>query len=115
MERDWDLIRHLLLEIEKKQDTRPVDLTIESHPASTVTYHLELLAAAGLIEGIRTAGDAYYPRGLTWQGHDFLDAIRDETVWNKTKRIMKEKVGSLSFDVLKTLASSVAKEVLDLT
>ena len=80
----------------------------------TVPYHLELLADAGLVKGFRTAGDAYYPRSLSWQGHDFLDAIRDETVWNKTKGIMKGKGGSITFDVLKALATSVLKGMFGL-
>ena len=58
MTRDWDLIRHLLLEIEEKPDTRPGKHAVEPHPESTVTCHLELLADDGRIDGIPTAGDA---------------------------------------------------------
>lgn len=64
MRRDWDLIRHLLREIEEKPDTRPGKHTAEPHPESTVACHLELLADAGRIDGIRAAGDAYDPRSL---------------------------------------------------
>jgi hypothetical protein len=47
---------------------------------------------------------SWIPKGLTWDGHEFLDAIRNDTVWNKTKRVIADKGGSIPFDVLKDLA-----------
>ena len=41
---------------------------------------------------------------LTWDGHEFLDAIRNEGTWNKIKAFVKEKSASLSFDVIKAVA-----------
>ncbi len=44
-----------------------------------------------------------WPRSLTWGGHDFLDAIRNDDVWSKTKSTVQEKVGSATFEVVKAL------------
>lgn len=46
---------------------------------------------------------------LTWNGHEFLDNVRNDTVWAKLKRAVAEKGGAVSFDVLKALALSYAK------
>ena len=46
---------------------------------------------------------------LTNEGHDFLDSIRNETVWNRTKVKLVEFGGSSSLEVVKTLAISVFK------
>jgi hypothetical protein len=47
------------------------------------------------------------------QGHDFLDTIRSESVWRETKRRLGEKGITASVEVIKSLAESVAKQVLD--
>lgn len=43
---------------------------------------------------------------LTWEGHDFLDKIRSETVWNKTKETIVKKGLPFVFDVVKELATA---------
>jgi len=40
---------------------------------------------------------------MTWAGHDFLDACRDEGMWQKAKSIIGEQMKSAPFDVLKTV------------
>ncbi len=44
---------------------------------------------------------------ITWEGHKFLDTIRDNKVWSQTKSVLS-KVSSASI----TFASSVASQVL---
>ena len=50
-------------------------------------------------------------RRLTWAGHDYLDAVRDPKVWQKTKDAT-EKVGSWTFEIVKELAKSFVTEEL---
>ena len=47
--------------------------------------------------------DCFVVRGLTWQGQDFVDTIRDPVVWKRTMEAVK-KVGDVSFDVLVGIA-----------
>lgn len=71
-----------------------------------------MLAEAGLIE----AQDASHMQGrriivlrMTWQGHEFLDRIRDPQIWAKTKEGAK-RVGSFSLDVLSDIARGIIKK-----
>lgn len=108
MKRDMDLIRKILLAIEAhpKPDSweKPIDFNIEGHSSEEISYHLKLLAEAGLIEAkdVTTIGKYEWRANcLTWQGHEFLDASRDESRWKKAKRLVFEKTGGLSFEMLK--------------
>jgi len=40
---------------------------------------------------------------MTWAGHDFLDASRDEGLWQEAMGIIGEQVKSAPFDVIKTI------------
>ena len=42
---------------------------------------------------------------LTWDGHDFLDSVRDPTVWERTREGAK-KLGGVSLDVFVDLAKA---------
>ena len=56
------------------------------------------------------AGDGLCAFGvgrLTWEGHEFLDQIRDDTVWNNTKKTIKEKALPFVFDVVKSISSGI--------
>lgn len=51
---------------------------------------VKILADAGLLDSYEpTYGDdriyAFSVGSLTWAGHDFLDKIRENTLWNRTK------------------------------
>jgi len=37
---------------------------------------------------------------MTWAGHDFLDAARDETLWNKAKQTVMKPNASYTFENL---------------
>ena len=53
-----------------------------------------LLDEAGLIEAIDLSsrnGPAWLPQRLTWAGHEFIEASRDESRWHKALNLMKEK------------------------
>ena len=108
MKRDMDLIRKILLRIEAhpKPFSWDVPLDIPDYPENEVYYHVKLLEKAGLIEAhIKVAlnGSVGYcmVNSLTWEGHEFLEASRDDSRWEKVKRLVLEKTGSLSFEVLK--------------
>lgn len=113
MKRDMDLIRNILLEIEEiPYDAGLYDLQIEGYSPLEVSYHIMLLDQAGYVDGenASTMGNAKWKvRSLTWQGHEFLEASRDESRWNKAKTIMKDKGGGMVFDVFKQLLGELMK------
>jgi hypothetical protein len=118
MKRDMDLVRQILLQIEAAQQPRgPVKLTIPGHSEEEVSYHVKLPAQAGLITAVDNStmqSVSWQAAGLTWPGHEFLDSIKNETVWDKTKAVVKEKGGAISFEVLKGLVTKVALGVFGL-
>lgn len=104
MKRDMDLCREILRQMEVHPNPEgPIKIKIEGRPDQEITYHLHLLRQADLIEAIEKttfAGMAYAPQRLTWKGHEFLDAARDDTIWRKAKERLLGVAGGLTFDLL---------------
>jgi hypothetical protein len=46
---------------------------------------------------------------LTWAGHEFADAARDETRWKKAMGFVKEKGGAVTIGVLTQLLISLMR------
>jgi hypothetical protein len=85
-------------------------------PAS-VDGHIHLLVEAGLIEAKEVphhlrqpVHGRLYPTRLTWAGHDFLDAIRRDRVWEK----VKAEGADLPFGVVKELAIATLRAMIGL-
>lgn len=91
MKRDLELIRNILLAIEASEDDEPasIDLNFPGVDDLLLYGHVRLLQEAGFIHAIQRQGfnsrALWIPHSLTWRGHDFLSAIRDETVWLRVK------------------------------
>ena len=107
MKRDMDLIRTILLKIEEQGDPQLRRVpTIQGADEHTVRSHVGLLLDAGLVRAIDASTYSsrdYLEIGLTWEGHEFLDNIRDPEIWRKTKSGAK-KVGSFSIGILAEIA-----------
>jgi hypothetical protein len=118
MKRDMDLIRELLLKLESVPSEMgdvfsfsPEDkeVTVEGFTPAQIEYHLSLLREIGFIEcpdsqpmlGITFSG-------LTWAGHDYIDAVRDPEIWRKTK-LGAEAAGGFTVDLLRDLAKGLLK------
>ena len=113
MKRDMDLVRRILFEVEKLPPLTARRIEIEGYSMNEVAYHCEMLYRYGLIK--RYHGDEidqldgvidFWAEDLTWQGHDFLEKIREDTVWNKTKRVMKDKGLPFVLETINIIASS---------
>ncbi len=92
MKRDWDLIREILVALEDKKESKGI-LRLKDFPSGReqeISYHVALLLDAGLVEGSMPSEfgppvKRFNLSRLTWEGHDFLDAIRNDDVWSKIK------------------------------
>ena len=123
MKRNMDLIRRILLAIEGEPSTQH-EFSIEGVDDLELWYNVDLLVKADLIRGVdvRWAADGAGPYAhskglvaLTWDGHDFLDAIRSESVWQKANEKANASgldIQSLTFEVIKSLCVSTAKQIL---
>lgn len=116
MKRDLELCRKILIEVENTNHSQGIrDLKIESYDATLIKYHIHLLNQAGLIDAViqRDSANEIYATDvfeLTWDGHEFLDSIKNERVWNKVIEFVKKKGGDMSFSVLKELAVKFSSE-----
>ena len=124
MRRDLDLIRKLLLYFENKDGAQVIlnveDMGVEGYDASTLRYHLFLMHDAGLLhaQAQRSSTDPtrvvqVYPFFLTWEGHDFLDSIRDETRFNQIKKALVQEVGGWTLGLVKSLGTTLIQQQLD--
>lgn len=124
MKRDMDLIRAILLELE---DSPPGEGKVRSPALAerlhkderTVGEHLRLMGDAGLVtitdfpESPRS--ECWVTgRGITWEGHEFLEAIRSDSVWPTVKAKLATVGGGASIAVVKAIAVQVVKEKLGL-
>ncbi len=98
MKRDMDLIRTILLKVEADetlsgsfQAVNAATFGITDHTDTEVIYHLVMLVEAGFLVGnikLVNVGQIVISK-LTWNGHEFLDDIRDPEIWRKTKERAK--------------------------
>ncbi len=116
MQRNMDLVRTILMRMERNPSGRaPRDLEI-GYPANEVGYHVHIMMQEGLIEGIdvtstESKGPEAIPTNLTWKGHEFLDLARDQDRWNRAKAIIA-KVGSAPISVwMKVLTDLLQKSM----
>ena len=120
MVRDNDLVRDILLKIEAAQKSPLVidDLGITDYDREAIGYHLQLLEEVGYIVANFAYGDNVVQEALidrlTWDGHEFLDTIRSDSVWAQTKSTVAATVGSASIEVIKAVATAVALRMLGL-
>lgn len=120
MKRNWDTIRDVLLKAEKLEPDATLRLSdFDEEKADEIAYHVKLLDESGLIkvsidEFCGGAGIHFDLYRLTWSGHDFLDAIRNESTWSKTKAMITDKGGAMTFELIKSVAISLTKTALGL-
>jgi len=97
MKRDFDLIRKILLYVEENHKEGSLMINkLEDYDNQTLIFHGKLLKDQGLIEGraleyLTPGNDDFQCFGLTSEGYEFLDKIRDNTKFKKAiKTIIDE-------------------------
>lgn len=102
MKRDMDAVRALLLKMEESPNsmfTYDEFAQMVIGDGNEVVGLVQLLHSGGFLE--RSQKGVYR---MSWAGYEFLDKIRDEEIWRKTKA-GADKVGSWSVKLLGDLAS----------
>lgn len=111
MKRDMDLCRKILLKIEEEFVDVSLYLEIEGYSAEEIAYHCRIMHEAGLLASFKAqyANNHLYDFAvgpLTWEGHEFLDRIRDDSIWGKTKNTIIKKGLPMIFEVIKSIAQA---------
>jgi uncharacterized protein DUF2513 len=112
MQRDIDLMRLLLLELEGEQS-----IDLGTYAPEQLNFHKALIVDAGFAEGIinystsKNASadipDVAILRRLTYAGHEFLDSAKNEKVWNKAKEIVRRNGLALTLEAMKISLAEV--------
>lgn len=108
-----------MLQIEALPAAPPVQYRMSEIEDPVLLAHLELLIDAGLVNGKiarshGTRGDVISVAGLTWQGHEWVEMVRSQSVWNETKSTVLEQGGVLSFELTKAVAAKLLRARLGL-
>ncbi|WP_254512768.1 DUF2513 domain-containing protein [Anatilimnocola floriformis] len=107
MKRDMDAVRSILAMLEESDgqpDFRP--LITSTFTVRHLSYHLYLIHDAGLAIGIEQSnlGGGDFPfvllTHLTNAGHDFLEAARNDSQWNKAKEAALSSGAGLTLNIL---------------
>ncbi len=116
MKRDMELIRLQLLEVEGE----PPPPDFAGYTEEQQVYHMALCIEAGLVDGVVVPNATGYPAAtsairLTWKGHEFLDAARNDTIWKKAIGHIRKTGVQVTLPVLEELLKKAARELLGLT
>lgn len=105
MKRDMDCFRAVLLKIEELPSNTILNGTeVEGYSAEQTAYHIKLAQDAGFIvaKSLADEADIFMVERLTYAGHEFLDAARQDTLWQKAKQMVLKNAGTLTIEALKT-------------
>ncbi len=108
MKRDIELVREILLWMEAQAEGRNVNtwkFDIPERTQKEIGYHAYLMHQAGLIiayDGTPIEADTpnWIPSMITWAGHEFIAASRDNGLWEKAKKHVIGPAVGISFTLL---------------
>lgn len=116
LERDMELVFKILKKIvdSEYKEIYCKPLKIDGYESDQIGYHLYLMNNAGLLEANiqdSTVGPMFDRAifiEMTWEGYEFLDALKNETVFKKFKNILKEKGQNIPFKVASELLMQIS-------
>ncbi|KSU21085.1 hypothetical protein LMG9449_0521 [Lactococcus lactis subsp. lactis] len=117
-----DLIRDILFAVEEKSspneivDSDYIYKKTNQYDTDAVFYHVKQAELSGMFTEVvyYYSSDEEQPfsiMDLSPDGHKFVNEVRNDTSWAKTKDIAAS-IGNFSFDALKSIASSVGSDFL---
>ena len=115
-----DCIRDILLYVEDNTDLEKSVIDIDKlsealsnkYNENALYYHIKMISQADLVDNVFFAEDRPYTiSSLSWEGHQYLDNIRDEKVWNILKDKTKD-LSSVSLKILIPVASKIIENML---
>lgn len=137
MKRDLDLIRHILLTLESDDFSQKTHYTVGTfvddslsddsedrrhnspytQEFARVSGHINLLLDEGFIEAtifpeLYEGYDDFIIERMTSRGHDYLDSVRDDTVWSKTKEKLGSLINTVSLSTITDVAQACIRQML---
>ena len=120
MKRDLDLVRQLLLQIEALPAGPPAQYRTSEIEDPVLLAHFELVIGAGLVNGKiarsqGARGDVISISGLTWEGHEWIEMVRSQAVWNETRATLLDGAGALTYELTRAVAGKILRARLGLS
>ena len=119
MKLNQDCVRDLLLYLEKTlsygHNVKINDLVLKKYSQIDLIYSAEKLNEAGYLDCMKSKGITppfILVKSITYSGHQFLDNIRDDSIWNKAKSILKP-LKSVSIEIISQTLSKVIIQYID--
>lgn len=116
MKLDQDLVREILLAIEasKNDPKEGIDLVLKNRsPRAIHTMCCCSQKRVSSRDAFPTHNTSLWqPTRLTYKGHEFLDTVRDEEIWRRTKT-GAEKAGGAGLGLLLELGKTYGKQMLE--
>jgi hypothetical protein len=119
MQRDMDLVRKIMFEVQSRMDVEPKAVEIDGVDDVTLGRHVEMLFDAGFLEGLEsgtTLASSYrviVVTDLSWDGHDFIDAISKDGVWQKLKETFSPaEMSTMPLKVIKDASIAVLTSIV---
>lgn len=104
MKRDMDLIRKIALAVEDLPHRRKLD-RLEGVDPDDFSLHAEWMEEAGLIKAtiqpMQSGRSLVFIHRLTWDGCEFANSVRSDTLWKKAKDNVLKPTGSFTFNLLR--------------
>lgn len=115
MRLNHDCIRDILLYIEANTDDDisciSCDTLLEAlskYDKNTLFYHIRRMDTANLFDSVYySENEPELISNLSWDGHHYIDNIRDDKIWSKTKAAAS-KLASVSLPILIEKAADIA-------
>jgi len=107
VKRDKDLIRELLFEYEALDHyviVREGGTSSSTDEEKKRRHHQDLMVDEGLLQALGRGS-----LRMTSYGHDYLDAIRDDTIWSSTKAGAAE-IGGATLGMMKDFAVAYLRQ-----
>lgn len=119
MKLDQDCVRDLLLYFEESLELNSsidiLKINLKKYESETIIYTALKLTEAEYINAVpkyASNGLYFFPvSSITWNGHKFLDTIRDNEVWSETKSIAS-KFSSVSLNMIENIATQVITNII---
>ncbi len=115
-----ECVRETLLYLEKNLtfDT-PIyspNIQLKNFSSEDINYTIAKLKEAGYIKAVFSGGDNlpnYLIHSITWDGHQFLDNIRDADIWQRVKsKVNKLTNESVSLPIIQQVAAQIISKKL---
>jgi hypothetical protein len=97
MKRDADLVRDILLSIETNHNVKS-KITSDQN---IINHHVHLMIDGGLLNAREIGEGQWQIAGLTWEGHELLELIRDR--WHTIKRVLDD-ANCYNFEFIQQIA-----------